>query len=134
MLGNKNWWKAAGIRAVKTFAQSAISLIPVATLAEIKWYTVIGTAALAAVVSLLMSLAGLPEVKLESRTWFNAMIVRVLKTMAETAAAMLPVAVSITEVNWLAVLSTAATAGVLSFLTSLKGLPEVDELPEVDDE
>lgn len=64
MLTNKNWWKAALVRAVKTLAQTAAALIPAAvTITQVDWLTVLGTAALAAVVSLLTSLAGLPEVE-----------------------------------------------------------------------
>ena len=58
------WLKAAGIRAVKTMAQTALAIIPVAvTIQQVDWLTVLGTAALAGVVSILTSLAGLPEVK-----------------------------------------------------------------------
>lgn len=58
------WVKAAGIRAIKTFAQAAIALIPAAAMiTDVDWKTVLGTAALAAVASLLTSVAGLPEVE-----------------------------------------------------------------------
>lgn len=58
------WMKAAGIRALKTVAQTAVALIPAAvTITEVDWIMVAGTAALAGLVSLLTSLAGLPEVK-----------------------------------------------------------------------
>lgn len=58
------WWKAAGIRAVKTMAQGAVALLPAAaTISAVDWETVIGTAALMGVASLLTSLAGLPELK-----------------------------------------------------------------------
>ena len=60
---SKAWWKAAGIRALKTVCQSAVALIPAAvTISAVDWKTVIGTALLAGVVSLLTSVAGLPEV------------------------------------------------------------------------
>ena len=60
----KKWLKAAGIRAGKTMAQTAVALLPAAaTITAVDWVTVIGTAALAGVVSLLTSVAGLPEVK-----------------------------------------------------------------------
>ena len=60
----RKWLKAAGIRAVKTVAQTAVALLPAAAaITEVDWVTVIGTAALAGVVSLLTSVAGLPEVK-----------------------------------------------------------------------
>lgn len=59
----KDWAIAALIRAVKTAAQTALAMIPVGvTIAEVSWLTVCGTAALAAVLSLLTSVAGLPEV------------------------------------------------------------------------
>ena len=58
------WCKCASIRAVKTMAQTAVAMIPVAvTIQSIDWVTVIGTAALAGVVSVLTSVAGLPEVE-----------------------------------------------------------------------
>lgn len=65
---NKNYWirwgKAAAVRAVKTFAQSCVSLIPAAvTISAVDWKVVIGTATLTAVVSVFTSLAGLPEVE-----------------------------------------------------------------------
>lgn len=60
----KLWAKAAGIRALKTFAQTVVGLIPAAvTIAEVDWAIVLGSAALAAVVSVATSLAGLPEVE-----------------------------------------------------------------------
>ena len=60
----KTWWRAAGVRAVKTVAQTAVAMIPAAvTIGAVDWVTVIGTAALAGRVSLLTSVAGLPEIK-----------------------------------------------------------------------
>lgn len=60
----KKWIKCAGIRAVKTAAQTAVALIPAAvSISAVDWTTVIGTAALAGVVSVLTSIAGLPECK-----------------------------------------------------------------------
>lgn len=62
-VNTKKWLKAAGIRALKTVCQSAVALIPAAvTISAVDWKTVIGTALLAGVVSLLTSAAGLPEV------------------------------------------------------------------------
>lgn len=58
------WWRRAGIRAVKTMAQTAVAMLPVAaTIMEVNWGTVIGTAALAGVASFATSLAGLPELE-----------------------------------------------------------------------
>ena len=62
----KKWIKAAAIRAIKTMAQTAVALLPAAaTIAQVDWRVVAGTAALAGVASLLTSLAGLPECKEE---------------------------------------------------------------------
>lgn len=61
---NKKWWKAAGIRAVKTVAQTAVAMLPVGVMVqEVNWLMVAGTAALAGIASLLTSVAGLPEVE-----------------------------------------------------------------------
>ena len=54
--------RAAGIRASKTMAQTAVAMLPAAaTITAVDWRTVVGTAALAGVASILTSLAGLPE-------------------------------------------------------------------------
>lgn len=59
----KKWFKAAGIRAVKTIAQSAIATIGTSVaFGDINWLAVGSTALLAGVLSLLTSIAGLPEV------------------------------------------------------------------------
>lgn len=65
----KLWWKAAGVRAVKTIAQTCIATIGAsALLSDVNWITVLSTAVLAGVLSLLTSVAGLPEVKQEVST------------------------------------------------------------------
>lgn len=63
---NKEWLKAAGIRAVKTFAQALaaqISIDAAVGFSEIAWLHLISVAGVAAVYSLITSLAGIPEVK-----------------------------------------------------------------------
>ena len=60
----KNWIKAAGIRAVKTVAQAAIATIGASiVLSEVEWRMVVSAALLAGILSLLTSLAGLPELE-----------------------------------------------------------------------
>lgn len=59
--------------------------------------------------------------------WIKAAGIRAVKTVCQTAVAMIPAAVSITAVDWPTVIGTAALAGVISLLTSVAGLPEVDE-------
>lgn len=62
----KEWIKAAGIRAIKTMAQSAIGTIGAAwVLSDVDWLVVLSASAIAGIVSLLTSLAGLPELESE---------------------------------------------------------------------
>ena len=63
-VNTKKWVKSAAVRAVKTAAQTAVAMIPAAAMIQqVDWIAVVGTSALAAVVSILTSVAGIPEVK-----------------------------------------------------------------------
>jgi len=60
----KTWIKAAGVRALKTLAQTAVATIGTSiVISEVDWIMVASASALAAVLSLLTSVAGLPEIK-----------------------------------------------------------------------
>ena len=60
---SKKWWKAAGIRAMKTVAQTAVATIGVsATMTDVDWLLVGSASLLSGILSLLTSVAGLPEV------------------------------------------------------------------------
>ncbi len=58
--------------------------------------------------------------------WFKAACIRAIKTIAQTAVATIGTSAVIGDVNWIAVGSSALLAGILSLLTSLAGIPEVD--------
>lgn len=60
------------------------------------------------------------------RTWVHAAGIRAIKTMAQTAVATIGSAAVLDEVKWPMVLSASILAGILSLLTSVAGLPEVD--------
>ena len=62
----KNWIKAAGVRAIKTVAQTAVATIGTSIVfSEVNWVAVVSASLLAGVLSLLTSVAGLPELKEE---------------------------------------------------------------------
>jgi hypothetical protein len=63
---SKNWWKAAGIRAIKTFCQTAVSMLTVGqAMLDINWLHVISVSGVACVISLLTSIVGLPECEVD---------------------------------------------------------------------
>lgn len=65
---SKAWAKAAAVRAIKTFAQTMIGGISIgAAISEVNWTYVLSVAVVAAILSVLTSLAGLPEVKEEEK-------------------------------------------------------------------
>lgn len=67
------------------------------------------------------------NVSVNTKKWIKAAGVRAVKTMAQTALSMLTVGQAVMDVNWVNVLSVTATAGIISVLTSIGGIPEVGE-------
>lgn len=68
--------------------------------------------------------------KIITKEWAAAAGVRALKTVAQTAISMIAVGAALEDIAWLRVGSCALLAGILSLLTSLAGLPEVDDNPD----
>lgn len=63
-VNTKRWVKAAGVRAIKTFAQVAVSMLTVGqAVMDVNWVNVLSVSAVAAVISILTSVAGIPEVE-----------------------------------------------------------------------
>ena len=62
-----------------------------------------------------------------TKKWIKAAGIRALKTVAQTAVAMIGTGAVISDVNWIAVASTSVLAGLLSLLTSVAGIPEVEK-------
>lgn len=126
----KNWIKCAGIRALKTMAESAASTMSTAAvLGDINGIAVVSTAALSGILSMITSIAGLPEVDgVTGKRWILAAGVRALKTVAQQAIARIGTAAMMGDVDWLAVASSAAVAGIYSLLISAAGIPEAEKL------
>lgn len=62
-----------------------------------------------------------------TKEWIKCAGIRAIKTVSQTAIAMIGTSVVLSDVNWISVISASILAGILSLLTSLAGLPEVKE-------
>lgn len=71
--------------------------------------------------------------QLKNKIWLECAGVRSLKTMAQTAVALIGTNVLISEIDWAVVCSASVVAGLLSLLTSIAGLPEVPTEDEIND-
>ncbi len=66
------------------------------------------------------------KVSVDTRKWIKAAGIRAIKTMAQTAVSLISVGTVMSDVNWPMVGSAAAVAGIISVLTSVAGIPEVE--------
>lgn len=67
------------------------------------------------------------KVSVDTQKWMKAAAVRAVKTMAQTAVAVIGTAAVVSEVDWKMTVSAAVVAGVVSLLTSVAGIPEVKD-------
>ena len=67
------------------------------------------------------------------KAWARAAAIRAIKTICQTAVASIGTAAVLSEIDWKFVVSASLLAGILSVLTSMAGLPEVDQDPAFDD-
>lgn len=110
------WWKDAGKRAAYTALAVALPYLAGSLIAEVPWVTLLLTAALAFLASIVTSLAGLPEVVGVNLPWWLAAIERVVKTFAQSLVAGFVGATLITDVDWAFVLQAAALAALTSLV------------------
>lgn len=66
------------------------------------------------------------KVSVNTQKWAKAAAVRAVKTTAQTAVALIPAAVTVAQVDWKMVIGTAVLSGIVSILTSVAGIPEVE--------
>ena len=66
------------------------------------------------------------KASVDTKRWFKATAVRAIKTVAQTAVATIGVSATMGEVNWTAVASASVLSGILSVLTNIAGIPEVE--------
>ena len=120
-----DWWTAAGQRAAYT---ALVVLLPYAafiTTGRVPIVEALLAVGLALVVSLVTSLAGLPEVTGRDVPWWLAILVRVTKTAAQTVVASVGSAVLLTDVDWHTVWLAVASAAMGTLIRTLRAyLPE----------
>ena len=71
---------------------------------------------------------------IKSKLWLKCASIRAIKTMAQTGIALISVGTFMSDINWLQVGSASLLAGILSILTSIAGIPEVEMRIEEDEE
>lgn len=129
------WWKAASIRAIRTVAECAAGALTGATaFGGVDWFSIAFSGVMAGVLSMLTSLAGLPEVEpgaVFAGRWWLATGIRTLKTFCQTLASVLAPAVTAGAINWAQALSAAGVAAVITIFICFAGIPEC---PETDNE
>lgn len=126
----RKWAQAALTRAARQMAQVAIAMLPAAAMVtEVDWIAVAYTALCAGIASILMSVVHLPEAVGQSNNFASATFWRAVRTMAATAAGLIPAGVMITDIDWRHLAGVVAFAGILCVLTAI-----MTDLPEAEGE
>lgn len=121
-----DWWKAALIRSARTALVVAVPYLPASWSGEVPYLSILLASALGFVTAFLTAFTGLPETAGVGQPWWQAVLSRVVRTVAQAAVAGFGTAVFITDVDWAQVGSYALTAGFSSLvLACLSNLPEV---------
>jgi hypothetical protein len=124
-LKSVSWWKAAGIRAARTALAVLIPFVLASNLLDLDWILIGSTTGFAIIASFVTSLAGLKEVTGDVVPKYWAILVRTVKTFAQTLLGYLGAATILQEVEWKSALLLSAAAAITSLLQGL-----LSELPE----
>ncbi len=126
VLTSRAWWAAAGQRAARSALVVLIPYVMTGGISHVDVAVALSAAVLMAILSLLTSLAGLPELDGAGTSWWAAVLVRGIKSFAQAIIALAaPSWVLLSDVPWGVVLDGAAAAAVGSVILGLIGkLPE----------
>ena len=122
------WWKAAGLRALRTAAALAVPYLGGSILGAVPWLTIVSAAGLGALLSLLTSLAGIPTTN-GAPLWVS-LLEKAAKTFGQALIAGIGNALLFQDVDWSVILQTAALAAFATILMQVVGtIPDVNPNP-----
>lgn len=122
------WWRAALVRAGRTAAVIAVPYLPAVALSNVSWWGLLSAVVLGFVLSILTSLAGLSEATGARVNYWFALFERAVKTFSQALVAGVGTAIFVTDVDWLSILSLAATSTLGTLLLAvISDLPETDK-------
>ena len=121
----REWWKAAGLRALRTAGALAVPYLGGSLLGAVPWLTILSAAGLGAVLSLLTSLVGIPSS--DGAPLWVSLLEKAVKTFAQALVAGIGNAVLFEAVDWSIIVQTAAIATLATVLLQVVGtIPEVN--------
>lgn len=124
----REWWKAAGLRALRTAGALAVPYLGGSLLGAVPWLTILSAAALGAVLSLLTSLVGIPS-STGAPLWVT-LLEKSVKTFAQALVTGIGNAVLFQAVDWSVIVQTAAIATLVTVLLVVVGtIPDANPVP-----